>query len=110
MAITVPTQKLAGPPLPVSTYAFEATLPAVMNANILYKSARDKQVIQQFFRGLNANADLTQSAANRTITYIGYNGETYTYIVNANGPFPLIGWGLVSIGAAIDADSLQVCI
>lgn len=60
------------------------------------------------FRAIIVRCDLTQSSAARTVTYIAYNGDTENYVVAANGSMPVIGWGIVSIGAAILATDIQV--
>lgn len=95
-------------PLASSTQPFVATLPAVLNANYTWRYPQHTTSTIVNFRAILVRCDLTQSAAARTITYIGINGDTYTYVVVANGSMPVLGWGIVSIGAAITIDDLQV--
>lgn len=60
-----------------------------------------------YSRAITANVDMTDTAANRTITYISVAGETLTYVLN----YPGVHWnswqGITAIGSAIEDGSVM---
>lgn len=81
--------------------------PVTLNSNFYATNPMSAKVIQVPCRAINVNVDLTDSAANRTLTYVAVSGETLSFIANTNGTQPLCCIGIVSIGSGFDSASLQ---
>lgn len=95
-------------PEPYSDRTIMEWVTPTLNENVLFTDPRTGSQIATAFRLISCNVDMTQPVANRQVVYVGENGQQITKVINQSGDTLMLGWGIISIGAAIESGSLQV--
>ncbi len=78
-----------------------------LDENIYFINPKNTVPTPSRFRVINCRVDLTD-VAGTAIVYVDENGNQSTYYANYNGWHPIIGWGIISTAAGVDATTLQV--
>ncbi|MFY4731397.1 hypothetical protein [Nitrospira sp. BLG_2] len=107
MSIFVPGQPILGFEAPISIAPVQQLRSVVLNENFYGRSPQTNSLDVVLSRVINAAVDMSAPGADRFITYKAPSGEQLTWYVNASGFTPINMLGIIAIGAAIDATSLQ---
>lgn len=107
MAIFVPGQPILGFESPISIAPIQQLRSVVMGSNFYGRSPQTNALDVVLSRVINAAVDMSAPAADRFVSFKAPSGETLTWYVNASGFTPINMLGIIEIGDAIDATSLQ---
>lgn len=105
MSYPEPTARMPNPaPYSEQAFIFAKTLGVDFQLNELTTlfDARAQQEVAQPFRAINCAVDITMPVSDSAIVILGHNGENFTYYAMNSGPHVILGYKIISIGAAID--------